>query len=164
MGVVGLGLIGGSIARAMARGGHEVYAFDLNEDIESFAAIETTSGTLTDKLVPTCELIVLACYPKACVDWLRGHAALVSPDAIVIDTGGVKRSICEPCFAIAREAGITFVGCHPMAGTQFSGYAHSRANMFAARRWSSALLRRFAESSALRLWTGSRGFSPLRLR
>ena len=81
--------------------------------------------------MPTCELIVLACYPKACVDWLRGHAALVSPDAIVIDTGGVKRSICEPCFAIAREASITFVGCHPMAGTQFSGYAHSRANMFA---------------------------------
>ena len=55
----------------------------------------------------------------------------MSPDAIVIDTGGVKRSICEPCFAIAREAGIMFVGCHPMAGTQFSGYAHSRANMFA---------------------------------
>ena len=86
VGVVGLGLIGGSIARAMARGGHEVYAFDLNADIETFAAIETT--------------------------------------------GGVKRSICEPCFEIAREAGITFVGCHPMAGTQFSGYAHSRANMF----------------------------------
>lgn len=130
VGVVGLGLIGGSIARAMARGGHEVYAFDLNADIETFAAIETTAGTLTDELVPTCELIVLACYPKACVDWLREHADLVSPDAIVIDTGGVKRSICEPCFAIAREAGITFVGCHPMAGTQFSGYAHSRANMF----------------------------------
>lgn len=130
VGVVGLGLIGGSIARAMARGGHEVYAFDLNADIETFAAIETTAGTLTDELVPTCELIVLACYPKACVDWLREHADLVSPDAIVIDTGGVKRSICEPCFEIAREAGITFVGCHPMAGTQFSGYAHSRANMF----------------------------------
>lgn len=130
VGVVGLGLIGGSIARAMARGGHEVYAFDLNADIETFAAIETTAGTLADELVPTCELIVLACYPKACVDWLREHADLVSPDAIVIDTGGVKRSICEPCFEIAREAGITFVGCHPMAGTQFSGYAHSRANMF----------------------------------
>lgn len=130
VGVVGLGLIGGSIARAMARGGHEVYAFDLNADIETFAAIETTAGTLTDELVPTCELIVLACYPKACVDWLREHSGLVSPDAIVIDTGGVKRSICEPCFEIAREAGITFMGCHPMAGTQFSGYAHSRANMF----------------------------------
>ena len=130
VGIVGLGLIGGSIARAMARGGHEVYAFDLNEDIETFAAIETTSGTLTDELVPTCEFIVLACYPKACVDWLQEHAPLVSPDAVVIDTGGVKRSICEPCFQIARETGIRFVGCHPMAGTQFSGYAHSRANMF----------------------------------
>ena len=92
-GIVGLGLIGGSIARAMARGGHEVYAFDLNEDIETFAAIETTAGRLTDELVGTCELIVLACYPKACVDWLESHASLVSSDAIVIDTGGVKRSI-----------------------------------------------------------------------
>ena len=110
VGIVGLGLIGGSIARAMARGGHEVYAFDLNEDIETFAAIETTAGRLTDELVGTCELIVLACYPKACVDWLESHASLVSPDAIVIDTGGVKRSICEPCFDIARKSGITFVG------------------------------------------------------
>ena len=130
VGVVGLGLIGGSFARAMAQGGHEVYAYDPNEDITSFAAIETTSGVLTDELIETCELIILACYPEACVMWLREHASQVSPEAIVIDTGGVKRSICEPCFEIARESGITFVGCHPMAGTQFSGYAHSRANMF----------------------------------
>ena len=130
VGVVGLGLIGGSFARAMAQGGHEVYAFDPNEDITSFAAIETTSGVLTDELIETCELIILACYPEACVTWLREHASQVSPEAIVIDTGGVKRSICEPCFEIARETGITFVGCHPMAGTQFSGYAHSRADMF----------------------------------
>ncbi len=130
VGVVGLGLIGGSFARAMAQGGHEVYAYDPNEDITSFAAIETTSDVLTDELISTCELIILACYPEACVTWLREHAGLVSPEAIVIDTGGVKRSICEPCFEIAREHGITFVGCHPMAGTQFSGYAHSRANMF----------------------------------
>ena len=130
VGIVGLGLIGGSFARAMAKGGHDVYAYDPDTDIEEFAAIETTSGTLTDEVIPTCELIVLACYPEACVDWLRDHAPLVSADSIVIDTGGVKRSICEPCFEIARGHGITFVGCHPMAGTQFSGYAHSRADMF----------------------------------
>ena len=129
-GIVGLGLIGGSFARALAKGGREVYAYDPNEEITSFAAIETASGVLTDELIGTCELIVLACYPEACVAWLREHASLVNPDAIVIDTGGVKRSICEPCFEIAREFGITFIGCHPMAGTQFSGYAHSRANMF----------------------------------
>ena len=130
-GVIGLGLIGGSFARALAQGGREVYAFDLDEDIERFAAIDTTAGVLDDAVLPTCELVVLACYPEACTEWLRSHAALVSPNAIVIDTSGVKRSVCKPCFEIAREAGITFVGCHPMAGTQFSGYAHSRADMFA---------------------------------
>lgn len=130
VGVVGLGLIGGSFARALAAGGREVYAFDPDSDIERFAAIDVTAGTLTDELVPTCELVVLACYPAACIDWMRTHAHLVSPDAIVIDTGGVKRSICGPCFEAAREAGVTFLGCHPMAGTQFSGYAHSRATMF----------------------------------
>ncbi len=130
VGVVGLGLIGGSFARAMAQGGHEVYAFDPNAEIASFAAIETTSGLLDETTIPTCELIILACYPKACVEWLQNNAGLISAQTIVIDTGGVKRSICEPCFEVAREHGFTFVGCHPMAGTQFSGYAHSRANMF----------------------------------
>ena len=129
-GVVGLGLIGGSFARALAHGGREVFAYDPDTDIERFAAIDTTAGALDDETLPTCELIVLACYPEACVEWLESHATLISKSAIVIDTGGVKRSVCEPCFRIARETGITFVGCHPMAGTQFSGYAHSKADMF----------------------------------
>ena len=129
-GVVGLGLIGGSFARALARGGHEVYACDLDDDICRFAAIDTTSGPLADEVVPTCELVILACYPEACVEWLRAHAHLVSPEAIVIDTSGVKRSVCGPAFEVAREAGISFLGCHPMAGTQYSGYAHSRADLF----------------------------------
>lgn len=129
-GVVGLGLIGGSFARALAKGGREVYAFDPNEEICNLANIDTTAGTLTEEIIPTCELIILACYPQACVEWLEAHAESVHPDALVIDTGGVKRAICEPCFEIAEKHNITFLGCHPMAGTQFSGYAHSRANMF----------------------------------
>lgn len=129
-GIVGLGLIGGSFARALAKGGREVYAYDPNSEIVDLASIDTTAGTLTEEIIPTCEIIILACYPQACLDWLREHASLVNKDAIVIDTGGVKRAICEPAFEIAQSAGITFLGCHPMAGTQFSGYAHSRANMF----------------------------------
>lgn len=128
--VVGLGLIGGSFARALAKGGREVYAYDPNQEICDLASIDTTAGILTEEIIPTCELIVLACYPEACTEWLREHASQVNKNALVIDTGGVKRAICEPCFEIAAENGITFLGCHPMAGTQFSGYAHSRANMF----------------------------------
>lgn len=130
VGIVGLGLIGGSFARAFAQAGREVYAYDANNDVSEVASIDTTAGTLTKEIIPTCELIVLACYPEACVEWLRTHASEVNPSAIVIDTGGVKRAICEPCFEIAAQAGITFLGCHPMAGTQFSGYAHSRADLF----------------------------------
>lgn len=130
VGVVGLGLIGGSFARAFARAKREVFAFDPNRDIVELASIDTIAGALTDKIIPTCELIVLACYPEACVEWLKEHAAHVNKGALVIDTGGVKRAICEPAFELAAAAGITFLGCHPMAGTQFSGYAHSRANMF----------------------------------
>lgn len=129
-GIVGLGLIGGSFARALAKGGREVYAWDPNTEIVDLASIDTTAGTLDDTIIPTCELIILACYPEACVNWLKEHASIINPQAIVIDTGGVKRAICEPAFEIAEKAGITFLGCHPMAGTQFSGYAHSRANMF----------------------------------
>lgn len=130
VGIIGLGLIGGSFARALSKGQREVYAYDPNVEIVDLASIDTIEGPLTNDIIPTCELIVLACYPAACVTWLEDHARLVSPQAIVIDTGGVKRAICNPCFEIAAQAGITFLGCHPMAGTQFSGYAHSRADMF----------------------------------
>lgn len=129
-GIVGLGLIGGSLAQAFARDGREVYAFDTNADVMQIASVDTITGVLSDEILPTCELIVLACYPLACVEWLRDHANLVDPQALIIDTSGVKRCVCGPGFELAREAGITFVGCHPMAGTEFSGYEHAHPDLF----------------------------------
>lgn len=129
-GIVGLGLIGGSFARALAQAGHEVYAFDINKDIERFAAIDTITDPLTDETLSTCDLIILACYPEACTSWLREHASVINNKTLVIDTSGVKGCICEDCFGIAHTEGFTFLGCHPMAGTQFSGYAHARADLF----------------------------------
>lgn len=130
IGVVGLGLIGGSFAKAMKAGGREVFATNRSRDIIELAEVETIDGELDEQTMPTCELIVLAAYPQACIDWLEANAARVSPGAIVIDAAGVKRVICEKCFAIAREHDFAFIGCHPMAGTQFSGFAHAKATMF----------------------------------
>ena len=130
IGVVGLGLIGGSFAKALHAGGSEVFAWNRTHSTLELAMIETVDAELTDEAIPTCELIILAGYPAASVEWLNEKADLISPGAIVIDAVGVKRSICEQCFAIADSHEWTFVGCHPMAGTQFSGYAHSRATMF----------------------------------
>ena len=130
VGIVGLGLMGGSFAKAMHEGGREVYAWNRTRSTLELAMIETVDGELDDRTIPTCELIILAGYPQVSIDWLAGMADKISGGAIVIDAVGVKRVICERCFEIARGRDWTFVGCHPMAGTQYSGYGHSRANMF----------------------------------
>lgn len=130
IGIVGLGLIGGSFAKAYAAAGWEVFAWNRTHSTVELAQIETIEGELTDDAIPTCELIILASYPAASIAWLEEKAPLISEGAIVIDTVGVKRAIVEACSAIASEHPFTFVGCHPMAGTQFSGFAHARANMF----------------------------------
>lgn len=130
IGVVGLGLMGGSFARAFSAADVEVYAWNRTRSTLELAMIETVKGELNDNTVPSCELIILAGYPQATVDWLGEMADIISPGAIVIDTVGVKRKICSECEAIAQGHDWTFVGCHPMAGTQYSGFAHSRATMF----------------------------------
>lgn len=130
VGIISLGLMGGSFAKAFAAAGIEVYGRDISEDVLEMAEIETIKGELTDEIVPTCELIVLAGYPKVAISELKRIAPLVSPGAIVMDTGGVKKVICDACFPVAENYPFTLVGCHPMAGTQYSGFAHARANMF----------------------------------
>ena len=129
-GVVGLGLMGGSFARAFRAAGREVFAWNRTRSTLELAEIETVTGELTDDVIGTCELIILAGYPQSAIDWLREKAGLIADGAIVIDTVGVKRVICETCDKISEGHGWTFVGCHPMAGTQYSGFAHSRATMF----------------------------------
>lgn len=130
VGIFGLGLMGGSFAKALQAGGTEVYACNRTRATLELAMIETIAGELDETTIPSCELIILAGYPEASVRWLEEMAPLVSPGAIVIDVVGVKRVICETCFSIADRHAWTFVGCHPMAGTQFSGYAHTRADLF----------------------------------
>ncbi len=130
VGVLGLGLIGGSFAKALHEGGTEVFAWNRTHSTLELAMIECVDAELDDEAVPSCELIILAGYPKVSVEWLKRMSSLISPGAIVIDIVGVKRSICAECFDIAANHDWHFVGCHPMAGTQYSGFAYTRANMF----------------------------------
>jgi prephenate dehydrogenase len=132
VGVVGLGLIGGSFAKAFHAAGIEVYAANRTASTVELALVETIDGELDDAHVGTCELLVLTCYPKACVEWLESHADAIADGAIVIDASGTKREVCSACFPLAEGRGWTFVGAHPMAGTQYSGFGHARANMFHA--------------------------------
>ena len=131
VGILGLGLIGGSLARAYSLAGHTVYATQRNESMLSFAMLAgAVCGKLDESTVPQCDLILLAIYPDGCAAWLENHAHLIAKNALVIDCCGVKREICSRCFPIAQKHGFTFVGGHPMAGSHFSGIKYSRANLF----------------------------------
>lgn len=131
VGIVGLGLIGGSFAKAYHAAGWRVLAFDIDADTMAVASIdETIQATLEPGNVGECDLILLALYPAGCIAWLKENAERVRRDCLVIDTAGVKREVCAGCMPIAAEHGFTFVGGHPMAGTQFSGFANSKADMF----------------------------------
>lgn len=131
VGILGLGLIGGSLARAYALEGHTVFACNRDERMLSFAMLAgAVHGKLDDTTVAQCDLILLAIYPGGSAEWLENNAHLISQDALVIDCCGIKREICRRCFPLAEKYGFTFVGGHPMAGSQFSGFKYSRANLF----------------------------------
>ncbi len=130
VGILGLGLIGGSLARAYALEGHTVYAAETNESMLSFAMLAgAVHGKLDEETVPQCDLILLAIYPDGSASWLEQNAPFISKDALVMDCCGVKQEVCRRCFPAAKEYGFTFVGGHPMAGSQFSGFKYSRATL-----------------------------------
>jgi len=131
VGVVGLGLIGGSMAKVYKAKGHEVYGFDRDKSIVAFATMgEFLDGELNEKNISSCDLIILALYPEAVIDYFDKNAGFISKNALVIDCCGTKKIVCERCFKIAAQHGITFVGGHPMAGKHKSGFTYSSPALF----------------------------------
>lgn len=131
VGVVGLGLIGGSMARAFSKAGHTVYAEDCDGSIFEFACLAgAVNDRLDSKTIPVCDLILLAVYPETCIQWAQCNAPLIRKDALVMDLCGTKESVCNACFPLAKEHGFTFAGGHPMAGSHYSGFKYSRSNLF----------------------------------
>lgn len=131
VGILGLGLIGGSMARAYALEGHTVLACEKDENMLAFAMLAgAVHEPLTPDTIGSCELILLAIYPAGSAAWLEENAGFISPDTLVMDLCGIKREICSRCFPLAQKYGFTFVGGHPMAGSQFSGFKYSRATLF----------------------------------
>ena len=132
IGIAGLGLIGGSLAMALAESGkHEIFGFDRNRSsVLAAKMVSAIKGELNDDTIGECDVIFIALYPQATIDYVEANASKIKKGAIVTDCGGVKRMICAPCEKIAEENGFTFIGAHPMAGTQFSGFGHAKANLF----------------------------------
>lgn len=131
VGILGLGLIGGSLARAYTKAENTVYAYDQDNSILDFAQLaDVVAAPLSTQNIGKCDLILLAVYTGASINWLETNAKFISKNALVIDCCGMKEDICCHGFALATQYGFTFVGGHPMAGSHNSGFKHSRSNLF----------------------------------
>lgn len=132
IGIAGLGLIGGSLAKAYkAAGDHTVYGHDLDTSVIEFARLAgAVDGPLTEENLKECDLILVALYTGAAIEYMKQIAPYLSKDCVVVDCCGTKKRVCEEGFKIAEEYGFTYAGGHPMAGTQYSGFKYSRANLF----------------------------------
>ena len=130
--IVGLGLIGGSLAKAYKRREDMfIYGADKDSSVVNFARLaEAIDEELQDQHLKDCDLVLLATYPQGVIDWVMEKAALLSENTMVIDCTGTKGRICEALFPIAKKHGFTFIGGHPMAGVHQAGIKYSREDMF----------------------------------
>ena len=133
IGICGLGLIGGSAAKAYKQNAPEtqVFGYDKNPTSQSYALLcGMIDGTLDQSTLPACDLVLVALYPDAAVAYMQEIAPLLKKDCVLMDLCGVKEQVCEVGFALAAQYGFCFVGGHPMAGTHNSGIKYTRANLF----------------------------------
>jgi prephenate dehydrogenase len=110
IGIVGLGLIGGSFAKAYSDNDeHKVLAYNRSKEVIQAAYNDKAiDGELNEGNIKDCDLILLCLYPQLCIDYLTKMAPYICKDAMVIDCCGTKELICQSCYPIAKQYGFTF--------------------------------------------------------
>ena len=114
VGIRGLGLIGGSFEKAFVRAGHRVL------NLKDASPDE----------IRACSLVIVCLPPLLVAPWIKEHAGDFADGAGVTDAAGVKDVVCGELEELAAKSAWTYVGGHPMAGKERSGYANSTADLF----------------------------------
>lgn len=132
IGIIGLGLMGGSLAKAISYGTeHTVWGTNRSrEAIQKALFVGAIQKELTKEDLKECDLVIVSLYPEATIDYIKENAKLFKKGAIVMDISGVKRYVCDALYDTAKENGFVFIGAHPMAGLHLSGFEHSTAKIF----------------------------------
>ena len=135
--IIGLGLMGGSIAKALKKTKkYKIVGFDISKSVLSLAkdggfVDEIWNGT--DKL--DSDITVLALSPSLTEEFIKNNIGLLKENSILTDICGVKEHICEFAQAKAEQYNINYVGGHPMAGRELSGFLNSVENLFINRSY-----------------------------
>ena len=132
VGIVGLGLIGGSMAKSIkVRTAHTVWGIDLDAETMTLSRLSgAIDGALTNENLPLCDLVLVAIRPAAAIRWVGDNAKFIQKTAILVDLCGVKRNVCEQLAPIAKANGFAYIGGHPMAGRERGGFVHSNEELF----------------------------------
>ena len=134
VGIVGLGLIGGSLARQIMRNTeHQVYAYDISDEVlKKGALLNAYHDVLNiDADVIDVDVLIIAVNPRATILTLDKVVPRIKSGAIIVDCAGVKKEIIKHMEKLKQtRPDVFFVGGHPMAGREFSGVSHSTATLF----------------------------------
>lgn len=130
--VAGLGLLGGSMAKALKRyTGCTVYGWNRTQSVAQTALAEgAIDGIADDEIFAQCDLVIPVLYPEATIQFLRRTIPLMKRGAQVVDLVGVKQRLVDEIAPIALEHGIRYTGGHPMAGLAKAGYERSFPDLF----------------------------------
>jgi len=133
VGIVGLGLIGGSMAKSTkARTSHTVWGIDLDHETMTLARMSgAIDGPLTDGNLGECDLLFVAICPAAAIVWVKEHAEKIAKKTILVDLCGVKRVVVDALTPVAEAHGFSYIGGHPMAGKERGGFTSSSDSLFA---------------------------------
>ncbi len=132
IGIIGLGLIGASLAETIHEHTHDtVLGRDIDENtMRAALGSGTVDGTLTDQNTHVCDMILIALYPRAAIETLSAIAPHVRRGTVVMDCCGIKRGICALGKSLSEVHGFTFIGGHPMAGRECWGYESAKASLY----------------------------------
>lgn len=133
IGIVGLGLIGGSLGRAIVSKTQDlVYAFDISKRaMLDGRLLSAYHEQLTEQNVGQIDMLFLSLYPKALEQALNEYCPKLKDGCIVLDCCGNKRKVVKQMQDLSKKhPNLEFISTHPMAGREFSGVTHSTATLF----------------------------------
>ncbi|MBP1542709.1 MAG: prephenate dehydrogenase [Oscillospiraceae bacterium] len=130
--VVGLGLIGGSVCKALkANTFHHIMGIDTDpETIRKALEQGAIDEAIDESRLSEANLTIVALYPVPTVEFVKKNADKFRKGSIVIDMSGVKGYVVKNCTPVLDEQGVIFIGTHPMAGTENSGFDYATATLF----------------------------------
>ena len=129
--VIGLGLIGGSFAKACKQAKHTVFGLDIDKSVVLKAKLlNAIDKEMNVNELNKADIVIVALYKGDVIKFIKDNATKFNKNAIVLDCTGTKRSVCKEIEPIAKEKGFHFIGAHPMAGREYSGFDYSKDNLF----------------------------------